>query len=190
MSESEHDPARRTSIDLSLELERQLDDEDEPISPRRSSSERPASLDPTVLASIVTQLRMNFNEATKERDELAAIVAGAHGREAELKDALQFANEKCKQLETELAEANQKIKDDEDNIKMLRSKVDESRLVRFYQPWDANAPKHLMFCLSDELYSINPRILQTRINAATVRTTSVVLNHGARYVSCRSPLIH
>jgi len=53
--EEQYNPNRPHSIDLTLELERQLDNESlPPNSPRNA---RPQSLDTHVLASIVTQLR-------------------------------------------------------------------------------------------------------------------------------------
>ncbi|EMD39040.1 hypothetical protein CERSUDRAFT_112727 [Gelatoporia subvermispora B] len=116
---------RPTSIDLTLELEHQLE-RDEPFSPQKES-ERPRSLDTNVLASIVTQLRMSLDEVTKERDELKAALAAVAAREADMQESLNTVTTKCANLETELQSAKEKHQEDEDAITMLRSKVEESR---------------------------------------------------------------
>ena len=134
-----HEPTsnRPFSIDLSLELERQLDME--PMSsnaahqsfahsPQTSQPNR-ESLDPLILASIIMQLRQSLEEVSKERDDLLNLVSSAHSQEAELKDALELMTEKATGMEDELSEARRKMKDDEDAIAMLRTKVEESRCV-------------------------------------------------------------
>ena len=125
---------RPHSIDLTLELERQLDNESLPPSspapPRRSQS-RPQSLDPHVLASIVTQLRTNLEEVTKERDELAHLLAEAQTNQADLKTTLDHVSEKCLRLENELAAVVDKQKDDADAVVMLRGKLEDSRCIMF-----------------------------------------------------------
>lgn len=132
---------RHFSIDLSLELERQLDMEAYPPTPppdgtesdsRQDSSSgtgvpKHQSLDPHVLAHIIQQLRQSLSEVTKERDELQQAVASSSSQEAEMKDSLQLITEKAKTMEVELDNARQKIRDDEDAIGMLRTKVEESR---------------------------------------------------------------
>ncbi|KAF9460498.1 hypothetical protein BDZ94DRAFT_1299811 [Collybia nuda] len=132
---------RHFSIDLSLELERQLDMEAYPPTPahnagshsrQNSSTENSGavkyeSLDPHVLAHIVQQLRQSLSDMTKDRDELLQLLASAHSHEAELKDALQHMTDKATTMEVELSDARSKIKDDEDAISMLRAKVEESR---------------------------------------------------------------
>ncbi|KAK0188918.1 hypothetical protein F5146DRAFT_1112718 [Armillaria mellea] len=137
ISQDFHSPAlpkaqRPFSIDLSLELERQLDMESPPATPAynaQTHDTRPKreSLDPQVLAHIVMQLRHSLAEMTKERDDLLQFVSGAHSKEAELKDALQAVTDKATELEEELMTARRKMKDDEDAIAMLRTKVEESR---------------------------------------------------------------
>ncbi|OCH93711.1 hypothetical protein OBBRIDRAFT_714539, partial [Obba rivulosa] len=111
------------SIDLTLELEHQLERE-EPFSPQK---ERPQSLDTNVLASIVTQLRMSLDEVAKERDGLKEALAAAAEQEADMKEALDNVTERCTQMEAELKAARDKNQEDEDAITMLRSKVEESR---------------------------------------------------------------
>lgn len=144
------------SIDLSLELERQLDLESLPSTPAHVShpravqpplsslpTARPGSpvtavpgdvLDAQILAHIVTQLRESLAAMTKERDDLLNLVSTAHSTEAQLKDALQLITDKATDMEEELMEARVKIRDDEDAIKMLRAKVDESRSVSTSSP--------------------------------------------------------
>jgi septal ring factor EnvC (AmiA/AmiB activator) len=109
-------PKRPYSIDLTLELERQLENESFPPTPA-------SNLDPQVLASIVKSV-------TKERDNVLQLLAEANTRETQLRDNLQHVTEKCTKIEGELDEARKKIKDDEDAITMLRTKVEESRYVK------------------------------------------------------------
>ncbi|KAI0763742.1 hypothetical protein BD413DRAFT_432967, partial [Trametes elegans] len=118
------DAHRPASIDLSLALERELDNESLPSSP---NPPRPQSLDTHVLASIVTQLRLSLAEVTKERDTLAEQVAGVQAREDGLKEALDHVTEKCIRYETDLEAAANQRKEDEETISMLRTKVEESR---------------------------------------------------------------
>ncbi|KAI0953851.1 hypothetical protein AcV7_007265 [Taiwanofungus camphoratus] len=115
---------RPHSIDLTLELERQLECESLPTSPNRA---RPQSLDTNVLASIVTQLRMSLDNVTKERDNLSEQLAEVRGHETDLKEALHTVSEKCLRLEADLSAARDKHKEDEESISMLRTKVEESR---------------------------------------------------------------
>jgi predicted nucleic acid-binding Zn-ribbon protein len=125
--EQEHDdPPRPFSIDLTLELERQLDNESNPNSPVDATG-RPHSLDPHVLASIITQLRLSLADVTKERDELSQTVVEVRAREAGTADTLGHMTEKCSKMQEELDNARTKIKDDEDTISILRTKVEESR---------------------------------------------------------------
>jgi hypothetical protein len=126
----EHDPTRPHSFDLTLELERQLEAESLPTSPARPEG-RPQSLDAHVVASLVTSLRINVAELTKERDELSATLNVARGREAELASELHQLKEAQVDKDVELAALRQKARDDEESIVLLRSKVEESRLVFF-----------------------------------------------------------
>ncbi|KAF9499466.1 hypothetical protein BDN71DRAFT_1503174 [Pleurotus eryngii] len=132
-------PNARHSIDLSIDLEHQLTYlESQPntpadalfapnANPQPGDERKRESLDPHVLASIIMQLRQSLGNMTKERDDLLAIVSTANANEARLTDALQLTTDKCATMEEELTEARRKIKDDEDAIAMLRSKVEESR---------------------------------------------------------------
>ncbi len=121
-----NDSNRPASIDLSLELERQLDAESLPNSP---NPPRPQSLDTSVLASIVTQLRLSLAEVTKERDTLAEKVSEAQTRQVGLRETLDHVTEKCIRMENDLEVATNQRKEDEETIAMLRSKVEESRYV-------------------------------------------------------------
>ncbi|KAH9967348.1 hypothetical protein BC827DRAFT_1335957 [Russula dissimulans] len=122
----EHDPTRPHSFDLTLELERQLEAESLPTSPARHEG-RPQSLDTHVLASLVTSLRINVAELTKERDELSAALNVACGREADLASEVRQLKEAQAESDSELATLRQKAREDEESIVLLRSKVEESR---------------------------------------------------------------
>jgi predicted RNase H-like nuclease (RuvC/YqgF family) len=122
----EHDPTRPHSFDLTLELERQLEAESPPTSPAKPGG-RPQSLDTHVLASLVTSLRVNVAELSKERGELSATLEDARGREAGLSLEVRQLKEAQAERDTELATLRQKIREDEESIVLLRSKVEESR---------------------------------------------------------------
>jgi hypothetical protein len=130
-------PRKHFSIDLSLELERQLDLESEPPTPSRitesdtqqndSRATARESLDPQILAHIIKQLRQSLLEVTRDRDELLEMVALSSTHETELQEALQLMTDKATTMEVELSDAKKKMQDDEDQINMLRTKVEESR---------------------------------------------------------------
>ena len=130
----------RFSIDLSLELERQLNME----SPIASSSydniahvskvaagsneeQDYGKPDPDVLAHIVTHMRKSLVDMTKERDDLVRMLASANSQDANTKDALQLMTEKATSAGEELDFARKKMKEDEEQIVLLRAKVEESR---------------------------------------------------------------
>ncbi|TFK39359.1 hypothetical protein BDQ12DRAFT_722237 [Crucibulum laeve] len=122
--------ARPFSIDLSLELEHQLTEmESPPTTPAYNATahQKTHSMDPDVLAHIVTQMRQSLTDMTKERDDLVKLLSSAHSQEASLKDALQHMTDKATDAEEQLVEARKKMKDDEEAIVMLRAKVEESR---------------------------------------------------------------
>lgn len=119
---------RPCSIDLTLELERQLDNESLPP-PTPTDAQRPQSLDSEVLAHIVTNLRSSLAEATRHRDQLATSLSQIQAREKDLTDTLAHMMDKCSRLQDELDTANGKAKDDENTISVLRTKVEESRYV-------------------------------------------------------------
>lgn len=127
----ENDPTRPHSFDLTLELERQLEAESPPTSPARPEG-RPQSLDTHVLASLVTSLRINIAELTKERNEVSAALDVARGREADLASEVRQLKEAQVERDTELATLRQKARDDDESIVLLRSKVEESRSVFLY----------------------------------------------------------
>ncbi|KAF9449959.1 hypothetical protein P691DRAFT_623802, partial [Macrolepiota fuliginosa MF-IS2] len=118
------------SIDLSLELERQLELEGSPPqtpSASATSHSNRGSLDPSILAHIVTGLRKTVEDMTKERDDLLRLLESATTREASLQDTLQLMTEKATDYEEELSAAKKKMKEDEEAIALLRNKVEESR---------------------------------------------------------------
>jgi chromosome segregation ATPase len=121
-----HDPTRPHSFDLTLELERQLAAESRPSSPARPEG-RPQSLDTHVLASLVTSLRINVADLSKERDGLSAALEAARGRVSDLSLEVRQLKGAQAERDTELAALRQKIRDDEESIVLLRSKVEESR---------------------------------------------------------------
>lgn len=136
----------RFSIDLSLELERQLNMESQPSTPSydvtahnvndathsaaamaNKESQHYGKPDPDVLAHIVIQMRQSLVEVTKERDELVRMLAQANTEDANTKDALQLMTEKATMAEEELDLARKKTREDEEQIVLLRAKVEESR---------------------------------------------------------------
>ncbi|KAJ2934024.1 hypothetical protein H1R20_g3043, partial [Candolleomyces eurysporus] len=131
-----HKERKHFSIDLSLELEHQLNMESSPpVTPRHhpftaaldTPEHKHEALDPEVLAHLVSQLRDSLGEMTRERDGLAKLLAAAHAKEANLTDALQLMTEKATETGEELESARKKIKEDEEAISLLRAKVEESR---------------------------------------------------------------
>jgi hypothetical protein len=136
--ESRHN--RPYSIDLTLELEHQLENDAFPPALTHPSNLSRQSLDPNILASLIIQLRHSLAEVTGERDELLHRLSEARNQETSLTDTLRDVSEKCTRLQDELEAAKQKAKDDEDAITMLRAKVEESRLVLTCIPIHASHP--------------------------------------------------
>jgi len=137
-SAGSNDPAKpkHYSIDLSLELEHQLNMESPTVAQEqlppllaKAESSEPShdALDPQILAHLVAQLRHSLGEMTKERDDLAKMLADSHAQQASLNDALQLMTEKATDLGEKLEESRKKIKEDEETISVLRTKVEESR---------------------------------------------------------------
>ena len=128
----------RFSIDLSLELESELNMESPPASsshdvthavnvatlPNEEDYSKP---DPDVLAHIVTHMRKSLVDLTKERDELLRMLAKENTQNTDTKDALQLMTEKATNVGEELDIARKKMKEDEEQIGLLRAKVEESR---------------------------------------------------------------
>lgn len=128
----DYNPQRNSqnSIDLSLELERQLDMESLPTSPSDPRfAANPTSLDPSVLASLVASLKLTLDKTEAERDELKAQLGEAYNRELGLKDAFDNVSGKCLRLESELSTVVEKSKEDQDAVVMLRGKLEDSRFV-------------------------------------------------------------
>lgn len=128
---------KHASIQLSLELERQLElDGSPPQTPNALASTHSLQqdqhntnepLDPQVLAHIVAGLRKTVDDMTKERNDLLKLLDGSTTREASLQDTLQLMTEKATDYEEQLSAAKKKIKQDEEDISLLRHKVEESR---------------------------------------------------------------
>jgi len=90
-------------------------------------------VDPQVLAHLVGELKKSLEDMTKERDDLVQLLTTANEERASDKDALSLLEEKFVKSEEELAAAKKQIKDDEEQIGLLRAKVEESRYVpKFY----------------------------------------------------------
>jgi hypothetical protein len=124
----------RFSIDLSLELERQLNMESPPASSSHAvniglpnEEEDCSKPDPDVLAHIVTHMRKSLADLTKERDDLVRMLAKVNTQEANTKDALHLMTEKATNTGEELDIARKRMKEDEEQIGLLRAKVEESR---------------------------------------------------------------
>ncbi|KAL5536989.1 hypothetical protein ACEPAF_812 [Sanghuangporus sanghuang] len=150
MHERQNRPA---SIDMALNLERELDDEHDfgdghgrhsstsieaslfsgqefanmDSEDNLNNNDKRVSLDPQVLQRIVTNLRSELSRVQSERDALAEALAGAPTRERELREALDLLTEKSAKSEEELERLRRKSQDDEDAIQMLRTKLEESR---------------------------------------------------------------
>ena len=104
ISQESYDSTRPHSIDLSIALEHQLEIDSLPNSPTvaRITQDHPQTLDPQVLASIVTQLRLSLETATRERDDLSTVLGEVQARESDLKNALHTVSERCLRLEGEV----------------------------------------------------------------------------------------
>lgn len=123
-----HDLNRPHSIDLSLELEHQLALEDTDEHPSTSPTRaRPASLDPAVVAHLIGELRGDLENITQERNDLLKMIEKHTSTESDLKDTLSNLEDRFTTAQEELQLARQKAQDDQENISMLRAKVEESR---------------------------------------------------------------
>ncbi|KAJ7743139.1 hypothetical protein B0H16DRAFT_1014458 [Mycena metata] len=190
---------RHYSIDLSLELERQLDMESLPSTPaptdpphqqqhhQRTPSnlmqmpDKMPDIDPHVLAHIISQLRHQLADMTRERDDVLGLLATAHTKESELQDALQHITDKAMGLDEALSDARRKNRDDEEAISMLRTKVEESRrgLMRLQaesrrapaalDTGRANAPSAFMGPPSSKRASFTPLTGTFAANSFTAR---------------------
>ena len=123
--QARQEPKRPYSIDLSLELEHQLESESLPPTP--AAKGRPASYDHNVVASVIQQLQTDVERLTIERDDLRDELARADADKGGIQETLLQFSAKCEQMEEELAAAKAKMRDDEHAISMLRTKVEESR---------------------------------------------------------------
>lgn len=122
----------RASIDFALDLERQLDalHEDEVLKEMQDE----ATPDPEVLTSIVIQLRHNLELITLERDELIVALGQSQitsgnldARVTDLTEQVESERQRAAAAEAKLKEMQVKVQEDEEQINMLRAKVEESR---------------------------------------------------------------
>ncbi|KZV60707.1 hypothetical protein PENSPDRAFT_659411 [Peniophora sp. CONT] len=118
------DAAERSSIDLSLELEHQLQLEDDASHP---SSSRPHSLDPHVLSALIKSLHAEVSKLTKERDELAGALGDSREREGDLREEVHRMMETHATMDEQMDELRHKNQEAEESIALLRSKVEDSR---------------------------------------------------------------
>ena len=97
--------------------------------PSSDSAAGDAAVDPQVLTHLVGELKKSLEAMTKERDDLVQLLTTANEERASDKDALSLMEEKALKAEEELVAARKQIKDDEEQIGLLRAKVEESRYV-------------------------------------------------------------
>ncbi|KLO13300.1 hypothetical protein SCHPADRAFT_928676 [Schizopora paradoxa] len=152
---------RVTSIDMALELERQLHSEqdehdaheDDALNANQpSQANEETSPDPLILATIITNLRTELAEVIAERDSLAEIVSTTDVRESELRNALALVTGKATALEEELAVLKLKNTADEETIAVLRSKVEESRRTLAVAPTATKRVGFFIFNSSVNVY--------------------------------------
>jgi hypothetical protein len=111
---------KKSSIDLSLELERELD-------ALENSASDPLPLDPQVLSSLVSQLRRSVAELTQTRDDLVASLSNARAESAELRHTVDQAGERENELQGKVNRLEEQTQADRETINILRQKVEESR---------------------------------------------------------------
>ncbi|KAF7356831.1 hypothetical protein MVEN_01018600 [Mycena venus] len=172
---------RHYSIDLSLELERQLDMESLPPTPapppqgQQQHVQRPSmegmplkmpDIDPHVLAHIISQLRHQLADMTKERDDLIVLLHTAHTKEAELQDALQHITDKAMALDEALSDSRRQNRDDTEAISLLRTKVEESR-------WDLGSSIFLFAVSNHSIRADGDSCVSRRRAAADSRPPSI-----------------
>lgn len=112
------------ATEFSIELSGALDSEDIP------HLEDVVSLDPEVLASLVIQLRSNMSSVIKERDEARAerdvLVGDLAIMQTRLQE-LEGAHEREVEMLNEMASWRKKCEEAEEQVALLRQKVEESR---------------------------------------------------------------
>ncbi|KAI0321024.1 hypothetical protein OF83DRAFT_1081211 [Amylostereum chailletii] len=113
-------PASKSSIDLTLELEHQLENES-------LQGSRPQSLDTHVLASLVTTLRLEVAELRKDKEELSSSLESSKEREEDMRKEFHRMMGNHATMEEEVQTLKRKNQEAEDCISVLRSKVEDSR---------------------------------------------------------------
>ncbi|KAG8920674.1 hypothetical protein FRC00_009682, partial [Tulasnella sp. 408] len=136
-----------SSIQLALELEHELDDGEHHHSSSRPSSQHKGSnnmsavdplstteYDSEVLTSIIISLRANLAKLTQERDESnQALAESGHkfaaleAKAADLEELLEAEKKRADKAEAERDEALKSAQENEEQVNLLRAKVEESR---------------------------------------------------------------
>ncbi|KAG9004025.1 hypothetical protein FRB94_002734 [Tulasnella sp. JGI-2019a] len=134
------------SIDLAVDLEHALNNEEHNDSEHGLHQENhmmndknqpdgdEERYDPEILTSIIIQLRATLVNMTHERDESnEALAAAGHkyaaleAKTADLSELLTLEKDRCAALEVERDHALHSAKENEEQVNMLRAKVEESR---------------------------------------------------------------
>lgn len=133
-----------SSIQLALELEHELDDGEHhhPTSSQQKPGDKMSAVDPLstteydseVLTSIIIQLRANLATITQERDESnQALAESGHkyaaleAKAADLEELLEAEKKRAEKAEAERDEALKNAQENEEQVNLLRAKVEESR---------------------------------------------------------------
>lgn len=111
---------QKTSIDLSLELERELD-------ALENATSDPSSLNTQALSSYLAQLRESVAELTQTRDDLITSLAQSKKESAERQHNLEIVEQREQLLQQKVNELDEQTRADKDTINLLRQKVEESR---------------------------------------------------------------
>lgn len=110
----------KSSVDLALELERELDE-------LENTASDPVSLDTQVLSSLVTQLRQSVSELTQTRDDLISSLTQTKTESADRENNLSLADEREKDLKKKIDDLEEEKRADRATINLLRQNVEESR---------------------------------------------------------------
>ncbi|KAG8933685.1 hypothetical protein FRC02_011413 [Tulasnella sp. 418] len=126
-------PPRPTSIESALALERDLA-MDNSSTDDHASVNKDAQYDSEVLSHLVIQLRMEVAQVTSERDDAIAALSEAtltkaclDAKAADYADELDILKAKMATLERERDDALKKARDEEEQVTVLREKVEEAR---------------------------------------------------------------
>ncbi|KAF6752979.1 hypothetical protein DFP72DRAFT_903001 [Ephemerocybe angulata] len=177
-------PRKHFSIDLSLELEQQLNMESPPVTPAHfpvtateDLQQLHEALDPEVLAHL--------------RDGLAKLLAASHTKQASLNDALQHMTEKVTDLGEELNESRKKMRDDEEaylalagETEALTTWMDRRGLMRLQTEHKRQSMTPIDVNRATMMLSNPPTSKRASFTPLTGRSTN-----GHRRVSARYPTL-